>query len=306
MSAPAIGTNLNAGITVKMPFTFDVDGLTAELFGEEFALTGTIIDIFRPLARSSLYDDAAQTAWLNYLQGSNEDSFDVYVDQVKAGELLDEVKASTYYADGQTYNVNNSGVQHIDASGVFNAGATWDYYNSVHDFVLSWFANKILGHPGALAAISNDSYLRAQYTQFFDTGMQAIMGADGVALADVSTLADRAANTVSAAVISNGQPTNGMVAADLNLIVQQIMNLAPARFENNDRGYLHPVQWYEGDIIQVQLSMLNNSYQVAANAPNGTTVTQPDSRAEGGVFVSNASTGQLLNDQFILQFHVGA
>jgi hypothetical protein len=302
----AVPNDTNAGITVKMPFTFDVDGLTAELFGEQYDLSGTIIDILRPLAGASLYDSQANTAWLNYLQGENEDNFDVYVDQMKAAELLDEVKASTYYTEGQTYSPTNSGVQHVDASGVFDAGDTWNYYNSMHDFVLSWFANKILGHPGALAAISNDSYLRAQYTQFFDDGMAAIKGADGCAIDDVVALADRSANTVAAAVISSAQPANGMSQADLRLIVQQIMNLAPGRFQSNDRGFLHAVQWYEGDMIQIQLNMTNNSYAVAQNAPGGTTVTQPDPRAVGPQFATNAPTGALLNDQYILQFHVGA
>jgi hypothetical protein len=301
----AVPNSTNAGITVKMPFTFDVDGLTAELFGEQYDLSGTIIDIITALDSGALYNSTTGTAWLNYLQGANEDHFDVYVDQVKAAELLAEVKTATYYEDGKTYSATNAGVQHVDASGVFNVDATWNYYNSVHDFVLSWFANKILGHPGALSAISNDSYLRAQYTAFFDSGMEAIMGADDCALPDVSALADRAANTVGAAVIASGQPANGMSQADLRLIVQQIMNLAPGRFQTGDRGFLQPVQWYEGDIIQIQLTMSNNSYAVAQNAPGGTTVTQPDPRANGPAFATNAPVGALLNDQYILQFHVG-
>ena len=293
-------------VTVKMPFTFDVEGLTAELFGEEFNLTGTIINTYLKLSRDAFYAEGSNTGWLNYIQGDDEDHFDVYVDQEHATLAINAIKTVTNYEEGKTYDPANSGEQVIDASGVFaNTSDTWNNYNSVHDFVISWFAWKILGHPAALAAISNDSYLRSQYTQFFDNGIDAMKGANDCAIADVSALQSRSIADVSGEIISSGQPDNGMTQSDLRLIVQQLMEQAPARFADADRGVLEPVEWYEGDIIQIQLLMSNNSFAVAQNAPNGTTVTQPDPRAKDNIFKTSVNTGQIMNDEYILQLHMG-
>ncbi len=290
-------------ITVNMPFTFEVDSIEAELFGEQIDLSGDIIDVMQPISLNALYDASGQHAWLHYIQGDDEDNFNVYVDQVKAGQLLDTIKDKTNYTAGKTYDEDNAGTQVIDASGVFDdVSDTWNYYNSVHDFVISWFAFKIFGHPGALAAISNDSYLRSQYTSVFDTGMEAIKGGNGAAIDDVSALTDTTENTVVANVIQSGQPSNGMSGEDLRMIVQQMMSMNPGRFTNNaDRGFLRPVPWVENDIIQVQMRMQNCSFKVAANSPDGTTTRTPKT----GQYITSASTGQLLGNDYILRFHVG-
>ena len=297
-------------VIIKMPFTFDVDGLTAELFGEEYELTGTIIDTYLQLSRSAFYAEGANTGWLNYIQGDEEDHFDVYVDQQHADAAINAIKTVTNFTQGQTYDPANSGAQVIDASGVFeNASDTWNNYNSVHDFVISWFAWKILGHPGALAAISNDSHLREKYTEFFNEGINAMKGANNCAIEDVSALQSRSIADVSGEIITTGQPTNGMSQADLRLIVQQLMEQAPARFTDADRGVLEPVEWCEGDIIQIQLVMSNNSFAVA-NTISGTTKTTPDGRARinpntGDKYFTSVNTGHILNDEYILQLHMG-
>jgi hypothetical protein len=293
-------------ITVVMPFTFDINGIEAELFGEEYELSGTIIDVMTKISASAFYSEGLNAGWLNYIQAEDENDFEVYVDQFKAAQVLDTIKLATNYTPGQTYDPANSGSQVIDASGIFDSGATWNYYNSVHDFIISWFAYKILGHPGALAAISNDSHIRSTYTTRFDTSIEAIKGADGCVIADVTTLADRTLATVEAAVIQSGQPSNGMPQADLQFIVQQVMNLAPGRFtEVVDRGYLAPVRWYEDDVICMQLSLSDCSFSVAAIAPTGTSTRTPDARG-AGVYKSNASGGQILTDNYILRFTMTA
>ena len=296
----AIGTNLNAGIVVKMPFVLDVSGLAAELFGEAFELTGTPITVGNTLSVANFYDSATGAGWLHYLQAENEDSFDAYVNRDKSEACELDISGALKIEEGLTYDVNVAR-DNLDCSGAFPAETGgWTMYHSLEDFVISWFANKILGHPGALAAISNDSYLRAQAELAFQTGILAMEGAASCALS-VSGLASLGSDDVTAGKIATG-PANGMTAADLNLVVQQIMNLAPARFENNDRGYLYPVQWYAGDKIQIKLSMVGNSYKVAANAPAGTTVTTPDARASGGVFVNSANSGNISDEEFVLEF----
>jgi hypothetical protein len=292
-------------ITVNMPFTFDISGIEAELFGEQYELTGDIIDVMQPISVSAFYSEQSNAGWLNYLQAEDEDNFEVYVDQQMALSVIDTIKQATNYESGKMYDPGNAGSQVIDASGVFDSGATWNYYNSVHDFIISWFANKILGHPGALAAISNDSYIRSKYTEKFDEAMKAIKGADGCAIEDVTTLTDRTLATVESSIIQDEQPLNGMPQADLQLIVQQIMNLAPGRFTVAERGYLSPVRWYEDDKICIQLSLSDCSFTVAANAPNGTSTRAPDVRGAGN-YVNNATAGQLLTDNYVLRFTMGA
>jgi hypothetical protein len=288
----------NAGITVKMPFVLDVSGLTAELFGEQYDLSGTLITVGNTLSTENFYNATTGAAWLHYLQALNEDAFDVYVNRDKSAACEGDISGALKIQEGLTYDVN-AARDNMDCSGVFAGQTGWTDYHSLEDFVVSWFANKILGHPGALAAISNDSYLRAQAELAFAAGILAMEGADGAALS-VDGLTSLGSDDVTAGVISSGSPANGMSAADLNLIVQQIMNLAPGRFQSGDRGFLLPVQWYAGDKIQIQLNMVNNTYKIAQY--NNVTVTSPDPRAVGGDFVGTAGSGSLTDDQYVLEF----
>lgn len=306
LSAEAVSALSGPSVSVYMPFNIEIDELTAELFGQTVDLSGTVIRVVDTLPVSSLYDVDTSGAWLHFLQSTDEDSFAVYVNQAKAEDLSGALATCLYIAEGEEYDPANKGMEHLDASGAFgdDVGATWYNYNSLQDFLMGYFARKILGHPGALAAISNDSSLRAEYTTKYNDGMNAIYGGTGAAMADaagVETVAD-----VSGAIDGVTCPANGLAEEDLQLIVQQMMNQAPDRFADvGDRGTLQPVRWASGDKIYIQLYLKNNSYKLY----NGSVVgaSHPvllNTANANSVATTNATS--IENDYYVLEFTVGA
>lgn len=303
-----IAADPNAGIMVYMPFVLDVSGVEAELFGEEYALTGTDVPVQTRLATASFYDEAnGGKAWLHYIQGADEDNFDVYVNREKSAELIADISGALKIEEGSVYQaalqssvLDGSG--NLDAALVFTSvDAMWKTYHSLQDFVISWYANKILGHPAALAAISNDAHIRSEVGAKFAEGITALHGVDDYAFTDLESLDVSGADgrTSLAEMTTRTAPTdgpaNGMAHADLQLIVQQVMNLAPGRFNSSvDRGYLAPLKWYGQDQIVIQLNIDNAKYRVATNPTNSTRPN--DSRAVGGVYKNLAAgAGQTYN-----------
>lgn len=293
-------------VIVKMPFVLDVSGLTAELFGQEFELTGTEIDVSGLVGATNFYDGTA-VGWLHYLQGEEEDQFDVYVNRDVVENTISDISGALGIVAGSTYEADQTLEERdvLQCAGVFSqADDKWNKYKSLQDFVVSWFAYKILGHPAALAAISNDSTLRTEAKAAYELGIAAMRGAAGSALS-VSSLTTRDVADVVANLDGTG-PDNGMGPADLRLIVQQLMDQAPARFIGADRGYLLPVPWYGGDEIHIQMNMVNNTFQVST----GSTVKSNemlDSRGKDQAFknqVISALTNTINDQSFIFKLHL--
>jgi hypothetical protein len=302
----AVGLLNSPKVSVYMPFNIELDELTAELFGQAVDLSGTVIKVNDPIPLIDLYDVSESAGWLHFLQAADEDEFSVYVNQAKAADLSGALATALYISEGESYDPNNKGVAHLDASGAFGStvGEAWYNYNSLQDFLMGYFARKILGHPGALAAISNDSTLRAAYTAKYHAGMSAIYGGVGAAFADVP--ADLDVSGVATALTGVSVPMNGLTSADLELIVQQMMNQAPDRFTAGDRGTLCPVRWAEDDKIYVQLYLKDNKYKLNTGSPSGAAhpvllnATNATGAIGGGVETA------IENDYYVLEFTVGA
>lgn len=305
-------SNNSGPIIVMMPFMLDVSGIEAELFGEEYELSGTKIVVNNSLATSSFYVEGTGKAWLHYIQGDNEDDFDVYVNREQSALLQADISGALNIVDGATYDAAVEG-DNLDASGVFTGATGWLEYHSLQDFVISWYANKILGHPAALAAISNDAHIRSEVGAKFADGITAIHGEDAHAFSTLESLDVNTDDRTSLAEMTGRTaPTdgsgNGMVAADLQLIVQQVMNLAPGRFNGSvDRGYLAPLKWYTEDKIQLQLNVQEAKYRVAVSGANSTRVN--DARAVGAEYRNSATaagqTYALADESFVLEFTLG-
>ncbi len=296
-------TGLDNNVSIYMPFNVVVDALTAELFGKAVDLSGTEIRVVDELPVGALYDASGAEGWLHFLQAIDEDTFSVYVNRSKVEDVSGAFANALYIEAGATYDPANNGSEHLDCSGVFGPEVTdkWYMYNSLQDFLMGYFAKKILGHPGALAAISNDSSLRAQYEAKYKLGMRAIEGEAASAISGLPATLD--VSGVAGMMVLD-EPVNGLSQEDLNIIVQQMMNQAPERFstEVGDRGTLQPVQWKVGDKIYIQLKLADNQYQlnsvasssthpVLLNATNATTLATPTS---------------ITNDYYVLVFTVGA
>jgi hypothetical protein len=294
-------------VSVYMPFNIELEDLTAELFGQTVDLSGTIIKVRDLIPAGDLYDPSGE-AWLHFLQAADEDTFSVIVNREKAADVSGALAGALHIADGETYEPTNKGVEHLDASGAFGdeVGAPWYNYASLQDFLMGYFAKKVLGHPGALAAISNDSVLRAAYTTKYHTGMNAIYGTTGSAVADVGALASLDVSGVTAAAALATVIPNGLSDTDLHIIVQQMMNQAPDRFADvGDRGTLCPVQWKEDDKIYVQLKLAGNSYKLNSTPAVGANHPVLLNATNNSV-ASSSSSLPISDDYYVLEFTVGA
>jgi hypothetical protein len=247
-------------VNVFMPFNLTVDELEAELFGQSVDMSGILIKVNRPIPANVLY--SGTNGWLKYLQKDDEDSFEGYVNSDMATGVIDEIKSSLYLTEGESYDPTNKGTENLDASGVFPdvGSATWQNYHNIQDIVLAIFAHKILGHPGALSIISNDSSIRATVSQTYEDTLEKIKGAENRGIGGDDTEEDLDN------IAGNGV-TGGLDQTGLHMILQQFMNQAPDRFTTGDRGTLRPLEWKDGDKFYIQMHMFNNKYQIKSGAP---------------------------------------
>jgi hypothetical protein len=282
MSSPADSTT-NA-VSILFPIYFDVSGVNAELFGQGYDVSGQIIRVREKLNPASFYVNE-NNSYISFRQDTNEDIFQVDISAGKAAEISQDISASIHLFEGATYDVTKRGVDKLDCSGVTGFANTGDFtkYNSIQDFVASYFAYKVLGHPGALAAISNDSVIRSSASATF------------------------AATVIAGKLSSSVKAEGSMTDDDAKAIVQQVMNQDLARFNLIDKradGYT-PLPLADGDKIYVQLRMSNNTYSLKQTVANPTTITtgivSPASASASG----SASAIPSDNDQYLLEFMLG-
>lgn len=260
MSTPA-DTATNP-VNLLMPIYFDVSDVNVELFGQLVELSGVVLRVIPTIPAVNFFDGS--NAYISYRQDISENIFSADISRAFALNIAQDMSAALYLWEGTTYDVTKRGVEHIDASAAFvGVGDSFRYYNSLQDFVLSYFANKILGHPGALAAISNDSTIRGQASGIFAP--------------------ENIANKLSSASREEGTLTDD----DAKAIVQQVINQDLARFNNIDKradGFT-PLPLYAGDKIYVQMRLFNNTYSLKTPAGN------PSQISTGIVLPGSATAG---------------
>jgi hypothetical protein len=282
MSSPA--DSATNPVSILLPIYFDVSGLDAQLFGQEIDVSGEIIRVCKKLPVGAFYT-SENDALISFRQNADEDIFEVDIAASNAGRIAQDISASLHLVEGTTYDVAKRGFNELDCSGVsgFSNTGAFDSYYSIQDFVLSYFAYKVLGHPGALAAISNDASIRASGTSIF-------------AAANFATKLSSAAKT-------EGTMTDN----DAKAVVQQVMNQDLARFNLIDKradGYT-PLPFAAGDKVYVQIRMSNNTYSLKQSVANPTTITT------GIVSSANASASGTPSaipsefDQYLLEFELG-
>lgn len=262
---------VQTNVDVSMPYFLDVSGLTAVLFGEApSTLTGELITVHTSLPVRGLFDGAK--GWIHYIQDASENTYRALINQERALVLNADLSGCVNLREGSTYSATSqsSAVALVPATtAVPFAGysAPWDKYNSIQDMVVSYFGIKILGHPGALAAISNDSALRAAATSAVTAGFEQIYGVSEIACKDAAgavVFGDLAAIN-SAASYTHGYANgtaNIMTEQNCLDIIEQMMNADPYRFRLQDKNKWEPLQWFSGDVLRFQLNIKNNSYTV--------------------------------------------
>ncbi len=252
------------GIRIALPFTVDICGLNAELFGAHVSLSGDPVTVTVPIARSAIYDLANAKGWINYIQLENEDTFRAYINNSMATTLINAIKGSLFISSGTAYNLAYKGINHIDTSGAWpgiNTASANNFHN-LQDFILGYFAYSILGHPNALSIIANDPTIRSQATLLFNRQIEKLRGAPGYTFNTVPTNAQILEGNLDATGSNIGIDASGLQA-----VVQQVMNLDPARFQEDSKGVLRPVPFYTGDVIEMQMSLRNNKYKLHTNNP---------------------------------------
>jgi len=264
---PVADASLNT-VTIYIPMTYELSGADIELFGQQYTMSGDLIIVKDTLNVASFYE-AEVGAWLKYKQGAAEDDFTAGPkDAAKATAIKDDIVTAVHIADGTSYDASKKGSDKLDASGIFAENGDWDHYHSLQDFVLSYFAKNILGHPGALAAISNDSAIRANVTANFPP-----------VLNEMATMAED----------------------KCKVIVQQIMNQDLARFNLDEKDVYQPVVFRAGDKVLLQVALRDNTYSLKNPAGSPTTVV-------GGVTVAaSASAGASASikaevDYYLMEF----
>jgi hypothetical protein len=268
---PGIDTSQSA-VDIAMPYTMDVSGLNAVLFGEAAAaLQGAEITVTQSLPVAGLFNSTSGLAWIHYIQDASENTYRALVNQVNATVLNADLSGCVNLRPGSTYSATSqTGAVALDISGAapFTGFATpWDKYHSLQDMVISYFGIKILGHPGALAAISNDSVLRAAATAAVVAGFEQIYGDTSVACKDATGIVDFADKAEANLNYTHGYADGTariMTEADCLYIIEQMMNVDPYRFSDQDKNKWQPLRWYANDKVRFQLRLSNNTFTVKA------------------------------------------
>ena len=153
----------------------------------------------------------------------------------------------------------------MDASAVFhNAVTIWNNYYSLQDFMVSYFAFRILGHPGAVAAILNDSQLRSSVTSAFPNSLNEI------------------------AV---------MESAKLKSIAKQMFGQDMYRFNKDDKDTWNPLKFYSGDSIMIRIIIQDNLFSLYA--PGMSTSFMGGNLSSQNQSISNSS---IQNGNYLLNF----
>jgi hypothetical protein len=273
-------------VSILLPIYFDVSGINAEIFGERYDISGTTIRVREKLPVSSLYD--ASGALISFRQDTDEDIYEIDVSGVYAARLARDISSSLHVYDGASYDITKKGIDKLDASLVFDSPdvtTSFTRFYSIQDFVVSYFANKILGHPGALAAISNDSSIRTMVGGMFNQSV------------------------INYKLSSSSKGEGSMTNNDAKAIVQQVMNQDLVRFRIADKrtdGYVS-LPFAPGDIIYVQVRMSNNSYTLKNTLANPSTMSvgtlEPASASAGD---APGSTIPSADDKYLLEFMIGS
>jgi hypothetical protein len=288
-------------VSVFMPFNLEMEELSAELFGQTVDLSGIVIKVNREIPVDALYNPGKMEGWITYLQKEDEDNFEGYVNADMATDVITEIKTSLYLPEGESYDPGNKGVENLDASGVFPnvSPVAWQNYHNIQDVVLAIFAHTILGHPGALSIISNDSSIRASVSTAYEETLEKIKGANDRAITDGFRDLSDFAN------ISGNGVAGGLDQTDLAMILQQFMNQAPDRFATGDRGTPQPLEWKEGDKFYIQMRMFNNKYQIKGGVPASHPVLLNGDY--NNVIAPFGAPGIPISDSYyVLEFTVGA
>ncbi len=282
-------------VTINLPTTVSIEGYGVELFGETVTLSGDLITVKTPLTRTAFHDPSG-TSYLYYIQDGSENMFDVYTFSTKGVAVRDSFKASLNLAAGTSYDKTKRGSNNIQAVPAFPGitDASSCHFHSLQDFIIGYFAYKVLGHPGAVAAISNDATLRSVATAQFNATAETLLGSN-IIVSSLPSDADVLSGAWSRP--ANNNVSGAISMGEFRTIVEQMMSQDYTRFDNQDRNKLNPVEWQVGDKVRMQLRFTNNTYSISSALSQPS--TGPVGVAQGPMPARSIAAA---NDYYVLEF----
>lgn len=275
-------------VTVALPLCFDICGHDASILGEKVELSGSHIVARDALDLAAFYD-ASGASYIYFIQDASENDYNAYTYEAKAAAVMNTIKAGTNYTGGLTYDRTKRGDTKLDASAVFAPTVTDALsvnFFSLQDFVIGYFAYKVLGHPGAVAAISNDSVIRAKASADWAASLATLAGQDMITTAG-GIPADSVVLDGSWPRPAGNGPADGVTMDVLRGIVEQVLAQDHTRFNTQQRNGLQPLIWKAGDKLQVQVRFKNNTYSLAT----GSLSSMMNGPVGGGVSANQTSLG---------------
>lgn len=263
-------------VEVNLMTHVDTNNNAVSLFGASGeAISDDILTIETPVLASAFYYDASR-GLIHYTEpGASPDTFtavsaaaigasDASGVRACATALVASLHASltqsTSYAVGVA-GVNASQIFPVASYPVAADGEQYQGYKTIGDFLVSYIAMNLFGHPAATVAISNDTAIKSRVNQTrtpipatdFMTGGAVANEASGfIALRLVQTL------------IYNSE-------INLKSVVSQVLNQDPRRLssEDNNTSDFRPLMFRAGDIVYMTVEFTGFTF---TNAETGGTL----------------------------------
>jgi hypothetical protein len=244
----------NNPIVITMPFTLDVSGGLAELFGlSAEVLTAYILD-------------ASNVNVQGFFKADNSDSLIKY--RQPSGDA-DDIECSNNVAGRATAlatSLQTALTTTLSVSSTFPSKEQYSLQastpSSLGEFVVEWIAHNIFGHAQATAAISND------------TAIMARINAAGDAENASAAVDAEPSGKVALRLV---QSLWNLPESDLQNIVEQVLEQDPTRFRVEDNkeqatdAAWKPLEFYDGDVVYFKINLRGFSFAmkraVAQGAP---------------------------------------
>lgn len=263
-------------VEVNLMTGISTNNNAVSLFGASGeAISDDILIMEAPVLASAFYLDASR-GLIHYTEpGSSPDTFTAVSAAAIGSADASGVRAcatalvASLHASLTGSAVYDAGVGGVDASVVFPAatypvaadGEQYQGYATIGDFLVSYIAKNLFGHPAATVAISNDSAIKNRVNQTRAIVPETDFVTNGAP--DAATSGYIALRLVQALVYNT--------ESNLKSVVSQVLNQDPKRLslEDNNTDDFRPLMFRAGDIVYMTVEFTGFSF---TNAETGGTL----------------------------------
>jgi hypothetical protein len=266
-------------VEIIIPVTIDASGGVVELFGDEAQRVEYQLTLKQTVSAGALYGGEL-SGLLMYIElsgesgptldGTDRDKLDVKFNKA-------DLSFATNFAQG----VHNAlcapaSTGMIDASAVYTSVLSADQsYESFGDFVVSYIAQQVFGHPRATAAIANDSSIitRINATETINDAKWADAENSTNPTGDIVIRLVQALRNLSDGLVSTNAAAGDVLSGrdGLRNMVKQMMLQDPARFaEERNELVWYALQFRAGDrlVFNIKLKGFTFNVQGTSGSPS--------------------------------------